>query len=213
MSSENDFNVIHLNIRSLRKGFDEFITLITDVLQNTAIIILTDVSIGQESADLFGIPGFNMYTNLRINQRGGGVIMYVKEIYSYECNSFSGISYEMIHCKLKSLGRVTHILGMYRTHKCREMTYVRELDDLLQKISHQDYIIYIGDINIDIKSKSMICSTTREYEDVLCKYGLQCGIREFTREEILKGRLTQTCIDHMYARVNCESVSCVFVYV
>ena len=52
------FSIIYLNIRSLRKNFDQLIVSLNDILENIDVIILVETNISDEENDLYKINGF-----------------------------------------------------------------------------------------------------------------------------------------------------------
>lgn len=60
-------------------------------------------------------------------------------------------------------------------------------------------IILAGDVNIDLSIPTK--STVTDYLTLLASFGLENHIRDYTREEILGNRLTQSCIDHVSSRL------------
>lgn len=82
--------ILHLNIRSARKNFNEFLVYLKNLRSKICfqIIVLTEMNIYENEVDMFTIKGYNMYYNLRRHGKGGGVAIYVQEdLNSKETNS------------------------------------------------------------------------------------------------------------------------------
>lgn len=78
-NNTNGFNVFHLNIRSLRKHYNELLVLLNNSFNYLHIIILTEINIKQEEIDLYPLPGYeNKFAYTRESQRGGGIIIFAK---------------------------------------------------------------------------------------------------------------------------------------
>lgn len=77
------------------------------------------------------------------------------------------------------------------------------MDETIYNINSKETLILIGDMNIDMLSENI---TTKNYVDMLMSNGLECIVKETTREDINKN--TKTCIDHMIVRSD-KSVKCV----
>lgn len=170
--------IVHLNIRSLHKGFDQFIILLKDILCHIDVIILTEINTQENHLYQYHIKGFNMSSNTRVKKKGGGIIMYVRQEHTIEYKNINGKTFEMILGKLHYTNKIINILATYRLHSNKNI-YIKELSEVLSRVPTTEYIIYMGDININLKSKG-IATSIRSYENLLSSQGLVCGIRDYT---------------------------------
>lgn len=74
---ETLLNLLHINIRSLQKHWDELILYIKDELSRLDVIILTETNIDESSCATFSIPGFSSCKLCREKRRGGGVLVFI----------------------------------------------------------------------------------------------------------------------------------------
>src|SRR5436190_24359454 len=70
-------NIVHLNIRSIKKHWDNLMVQIHSHIQNIDILILSEISCETDDLQLYNIDGFSKVPKTRVNKRGGGIlIMY-----------------------------------------------------------------------------------------------------------------------------------------
>lgn len=74
---EQFLNIIHLNIRSLNKNFDELLVYIESLENNVDIIVLSETW-KLEGLCNFSIPNFNIFYNESFFNKNDGVVVYVK---------------------------------------------------------------------------------------------------------------------------------------
>lgn len=77
-SSDVSFRVFHVNIRSIRKYWDQFMVVVRDLGKIMDVFILTEVNINEEMTILFSIPGYDRFALTRTSGRGGGYVCLSK---------------------------------------------------------------------------------------------------------------------------------------
>ena len=70
-------SILMLNIRSLKKNFDNFIATFYDYVKSFSCIIFTETWLSDERDKIFNIPGFYC-CNLYRNHYGGGIKIYIR---------------------------------------------------------------------------------------------------------------------------------------
>ena len=78
------FSLMHMNIRSLNKNFENlriFLDNFTDSF--FSVIGLTETWLTDNTASLFNLPGYHLINNDRYNRSGGGVAFYVKSNFDF----------------------------------------------------------------------------------------------------------------------------------
>ncbi|CAH0397455.1 unnamed protein product [Chilo suppressalis] len=70
---------LHINIRSLIKNFTKLLQIIDSSTHPLDVIAVSEVGISDSISSLFHIPDYAMYSQLRNNRKGGGIILYVKK--------------------------------------------------------------------------------------------------------------------------------------
>lgn len=201
LNKENKkLQIIHLNIRSLRKNFNQLQQLLNNSLNNLDVLILTEINIKSHEVPLYNIQGFNSYANTREKCKGGGILVYVRNTMSWAPSVVNGTACEVLHGQLElQSGSPLHIIAVYRPPKTNQIRFVEELNDLVKDIQYTRDIVFAGDINLNILN-GHTNSAIRRYKDMLCKYGLQCAYDDVTREEVVSGRVVKSCVDHVWVR-------------
>ncbi|KAG7302273.1 hypothetical protein JYU34_013767 [Plutella xylostella] len=93
----------------------------------------------------------------------------------------------------------TYLVAVYRPPKTNKLRFIEELRSLFHGLQQEKHLVLIGDTNINILDGVNSAISTK-YKDTLCDLGLQCGISDVTREEIVKNKIVLSCIDHMWVR-------------
>lgn len=82
ISTEGELQIVHLNIRSLRKNFHQLLVLLKDCAYSIDIIILSEINIKQDELSMYNIQGYEMHANTRKRRRGGGILFYTKSMHN-----------------------------------------------------------------------------------------------------------------------------------
>ena len=156
-NSHNDtVPLLHLNIRSANKNFNQLRSLIENTqLPKSSIIGLTETWFSQTPSSLFSLKDYNLIVNNRVNKIGGGVAMYIPDQYDYTViSNLSTMSEDMeslfIELKVPTSKNIT--LGiMYRPPQSDHANFVDTLHDLLLDTAIKDNLcVIMGDFNIDL---------------------------------------------------------------
>ncbi|KAL0832236.1 hypothetical protein ABMA28_001686 [Loxostege sticticalis] len=189
---------LHFNIRSLIKNFTKLQQVIHSSKYPLDLIILTEVGVTDMIVNLFNIPGYNMYYQLRSTQRGGGIIVYVKNHLKFTITPYKSIMFENLTGILKLSPNVDVVVcAIYKPPKRNKYLFVKELGRYVSNYDAKTNLLLIGDSNIDLKT---ISSQRDTYLQTLSERGLMCGISNYTRIETRKNKVTKSCIDHIFAR-------------
>lgn len=189
---------MHINIRSTIKNFSSVEQIIHSSSQTIDVIILTEANIKEFLSAMYSLKGYNMYTELRKNRKGGGIIVYVNKKHKFTINNIKTKYFESITGQITTSQNYSATLcAIYRPPDLSKHLFVDELDTLLKRFTTKDDIYILGDINIDQKSN---CPVKNKYSTVMYNHGLVGGISQYTRIEIRKNKITKSCIDHIYAR-------------
>lgn len=189
-------SIAYMNIRSLRKGFTSLLTTINNIINKLTILILIETNITNNENDLYSMKGFNSIF-LNRDGNGGGIAVYIKENIAFTTISLNVKSFETIQIDLNVNNQIITLLPIYRPPALNINEFLAEIDTTINSIKKKRELIIIGDMNIDILKLNNV---TIKYIDMILSYGLQCVIKEVTREDINKN--TRTCIDHMFIRNN-----------
>lgn len=203
----NNLNIIHLNIRSIQKHFDELLILISNSSVSHDVIILSETW-KIASLDSFNIPGYVSYFNDSQKNQNDGVIVYIKNnlTHSVKVNKLNEIN--IIKTSL-ILGNISvGISSVYRSPSSNIDLFLSEVDNYMKEINNNvnNIEIFTGDININIMNKQD--NHNNIYLNNMAKYGYISYINKPTRIT----NETKSCLDHFFLKtdarntdINCKS--------
>lgn len=186
-------NILHLNICSINKHFDELLILLESLgTKNIDIIILSECW-QQEYIDRYNIPHFQLFYNKATYNKNDGLIIYVNSDISCTTEHITinqiTFSRTLFHYKKISFG----ITSVYRSPSTDELQFLDDFKDFLTNNSAQMLEIIIGDININIINKDHIANN---YLNLLASLGFVSHINNPTR----LGNTSATCLDHIFIK-------------
>lgn len=195
IEGQNKFNIIHMNIRSLRKNFEELNIYLDSLnLDNVDVMIFSETFDIDNCAE-FQINGFQcIYSESRFN-KNDGLILYAKNKYSMRTEVVQLTEIKIIKCELFlddccTLG----ISSVYRPPSTRLCTFLDDIEDYLtsQKPGYVDF--FLGDINVNLLDIEN--SDVNRYLNILYQSAYFSCINKPTRET----ELSSTLIDHLFIR-------------
>lgn len=193
----NSSSFIYMNIRSLRKNFNIFLANINKIIANIKIIILVETNIVDDENQFYTITNFNSVF-LNRNGKGGGIAVYVKENINFTTTHINTTYFETIQIDLSIDNNIITLFPIYRPPRHNTNMFINELEQIINTIHKNRVMIVVGDMNVDVANEAV--KTTRAYIDMMSSNGLQCIVKEITREDVNKNK--GTCIDHMFVRNN-----------
>lgn len=117
----NDFKLICLNIRSITKNFDMFITTLYRSQVHFDVIIFTECWL-TESTLIKNIPGYHFYKTNNLTNQNSGVVIYIKNTWNVtvtepdlaDTNCLAVEFPERVHChRSVPLSIRTHVLAKF----------------------------------------------------------------------------------------------------
>lgn len=223
-SGKMSLRVMHLNIRSLKKHWDSLqIELKFNLgLKMFDVLILSEIFCNETEVDLYNLDmfGYEKAYKLRPSKEGGGLmVFYDSTKLQHTPVDLETSTYESITMNLEFKGlkdKTTFCLhAVYRPPTSSTgiplNSTLEEFELSLNKLKHHKNLIFIGDTNIDIMKHrdeygNKEIYNILHYEAVMSTLGLERGIYDYTREEVRNGKLTQTCIDHIYTRSKADVI-------
>ena len=97
--SPDTFSVLHLNVRSLRKNFEDFKELYKTLNLKFNIVCFSETWADDnklENDSLIQLPGYNVLCQIRKNRRGRGISIFVHESLSFKSRQDLGINSEVV---------------------------------------------------------------------------------------------------------------------
>lgn len=194
------FGVLFLNIRSIKKHFDEFLCYIENSISNLNVLILAEVNISEWEFEmnrgLFFLNDYGCVEKLRTNRAGGGIMVYYKNNISV-CQLHADFKHcELLSLELKFNDISLLLIAVYRPPNADALLFLEELDAFLRGCTFKN-VIFIGDINIDTTKFGAVSDA---YENLMSKFGFMKKISTYTREESRNGIMASSCLDHLYCR-------------
>ena len=158
-SKVENLNVIHLNIHSLpakRHDLNDLLNWLDQLNVTIHVVLLCETYISDLNLDLCKITGFNLYYKNRVDSRGGGVAILVREnIPSTEISITVDLHkeklFECILCELKINNRKIIVCEIYRPPNSSVPTFLTKYETLVKYLHDLKCIsIIVGDFNLDL---------------------------------------------------------------
>lgn len=156
ISKENSFNVLHINIRSVNKNFDEFVVNMKNVGTSFSVIILTETWL-RSTHDWMEMPGYEAFHSVREGRMGGGVTALVRSDLSAEIMpnvTINNDCYESVGVSVMDRRKNFNILGVYRPPSRPLEVFNREFFNMLTGVGMRGTVVVAGDFNVDILALS-----------------------------------------------------------
>lgn len=128
-------------------------------------LVITEFGKKESKFNPFNMPGYKLFTALRIDKKGGGVGIYVKNCHTAHVK-YKEITndYEFLLIEIwKDVGLRIYVLGIYRPPSGDKTSFFMKLEEILLK--HDESLIIMGDTNINSNEKS--CTSFKQFEDIL----------------------------------------------
>ena len=199
---DNNFDILHVNARSLNKNYDELVSLLYYLKHNFSVIGVSETWLKPTSdVTLFQIPGYSFAHVCRSDKTGGGVALYVKEeLDSKIRDDLSGIKpgCESIFFEIAGSNNKKAVVGcMYRAPNSDSTSFIENIESQLQILNMENKDVYImGDFNLNLMNYD--CEDkVKDFVDLMNSSGLFSLITKPTRIS----QNTATLIDNIFT--NC----------
>lgn len=196
-SREHNLKIIHMNIRSISKHFDELMVFLGQFRERFDIIVLTETFVVGD-VNLYTMHNYNMIYNHGLVNRNDGVIVYVSKTLSYNYSIIDFTDIKLIRLEFSYGVKKFCLSALYRLHHTCVDVFSEELNHYLGSIKDYDYSILMGDLNINILSNNDFVD---HYLNVLSEWNYISYINDFTRVD----GDTRSCIDHIFIRTTKET--------
>lgn len=197
----NYFKILHTNIRSINKNFDELQIQLKHIGLRFDIIILTECWINKKSSPM-EIAGYTTYSTVTSNKQNDGVIVYLKNEIKAEVKETTITN---ANCLKIKIGKESTIFAIYRSPSSYNLDpFIKSLDDELTLQKETKNVFLIGDLNINILENGH--PQKNEYLQILASHGLKSLINEPTR----KVDNSKTCIDHIMSKTKKQTQSVIY---
>ena len=153
---DDKFLLLHLNIRSINKNFDNLQLLLDNTHdKHCSVIGLTETWLSQDTSQLYNLPGYDFVFNNRQDKIGGGVGIYILKNYEYikheNLNCMNDVV-EFVFAEIIVPNNKNIFIGViYRPPKSNVNEFITYIDNLLHNpiLGSKDTFL-MGDFNIDL---------------------------------------------------------------
>lgn len=188
--TKNALNIFMINICSIKKHFDELCITLDSINVCFQVIILTESWLGLQNIPInnFQIDGYSMFTS-KLNKNK-------KTLIGISVNELNTKAQTALKIMFKTANIEFLIYAIYRSPNSNLDITLRKLNNLILNnliTNSANYKIILGDINIDLLSKSRI---EDDYLLLMAEYGFVPLIKNITRPKSF------TCIDHVFIKTN-----------
>ena len=155
-TKSDTFSLLHLNIRSQNKHFDDLQLFLNNPSNNAPSLIgLTETWLDSDSNIPFALQNYDYIFNNRQVRRGGGVALYISKDFNFNiCNEFS-ISNDILESLFIEIfvpGRKSIMVGViYRPPNGNSQDFLLQLGNFLKDpfFNNKDCFL-MGDYNINL---------------------------------------------------------------
>lgn len=184
--------LLHVNIRSLSKNFDELVCLINRLQPKPTIIALCETWLNINSPyAFFSIPGYQplIYKNRTGGRRGGGVGFYVREGLQVSVRPTND-ELELLSVEVSFKKEKISFSVIYNEPNADKQSFLEKFGDYLCSNKIKKHVI-CGDINIDLLAESRV---KQHYLNTLNSYGFQPVNGNYATRVTTTSK---TCLDHI----------------
>ena len=208
--SLNDFSILHVNARSLSKNFDALKELLFITKYRFSMICVTETWLNEKSPLLFDIDNYSLLHVDRRDMKGGGVAIYVNDIYQFKIRKdlyFSNNSAESLFIEVENLRLKNVVIGViYRPPHLSVDTFLGDIEVIFHKLSSENKDIHLaGDYNIDILKTNRSCQS---FLNLLNAYAIHPVISKATRIS----SVSSTLIDNIFSNTIDRDVASGIIY-
>ena len=150
--------VMHYNIRSLNENFDKLKFLMED-LDNSQLdldfLLLCETFLNDKNSNLYNLPGYTVAEKHRVNAKGGGVAIFVKNKFQYKIREdlsiFDEGLFESVFIEASINNKNVVIGEIYRPPNSNINQFIERYSNLIMKITDEKKEFIIGsDHNLDL---------------------------------------------------------------
>jgi len=227
----SDISVVHMNVRSLSCNIDEVLALFSSLRCKFDIICFTETWLTDNNKHLFTFDGYNGFHCVRpLLRRGGGVSIYVKNIYSASVLAASSVSKPDIESLFMNITCADGNFKLATVYRPPTADYRIFTDTLSQYLAENNFHdaktnLILGDFNIDMSryetdnnvqyflnsmsTLSQIPIISRPTRIDNASATLIDNIFSSMTGNLISGILTSDITDHMPIFVIIKNLSCV----
>ena len=193
------FSVLHLNIRSVNKNFEQLEILLDGLYHNFSVIVLSETWIVGDT-NLYNLPNYTTYYNYSKKNQNDGVIIYVHSSLPHYTETIKELNTNFLRVLVELKTQKIAVTGLYRSPNEKQEYFISDLDQYINKHCLLKNEILIGDTNLNILQHNV--NEIEEYKNILAENGYIQLISAPTRIFKTTVSLSQSCIDHIYMKTD-----------
>lgn len=200
--NKEQLNIVQLNLRSIYKYWDTLNIYLNTCWKHIHILMLCETAITNDLTCLYEVPGFKAYNYCRTKKTGGGILLYVRDEIIFLQKSLETKYFENVFGIITLPNNISmNILAIYRPPNHSKSLFLNEISSILSNVINPlENMLFFGDVNLDLLNPQHPVIMT--YENILSSHHLIKCINDVTREALVAGNVTRTCIDHIFIRFN-----------
>ena len=195
------FSILHKNARSFIHNIDDVILLLDSIETKFSFIVITETWLQNHNADIYTINNYNAIHTTRINTKGGGISIYIKDNLNF--NKIENIFFtehdfiDIVTINVIINNKKIIISGIYKSPKADIIRFSDLIYNMFSNISAKNYLYLVGDFNINILMDNL---TNKYFIDVI--YGMGC--RPMITRPTRYSYTLNSLIDNIFCNVNCS---------
>ena len=194
----NTFSVLHVNIRSMKKNFNNFKYMLSMLKYEFKVICITETWCNDENMSTnsnFQLPNYSIIHQMRADHAGGGICMFIHNSLSYKLRadlSKNDADCESLCIELSNRTTKNIIVNtFYRQPAGKIKPFKDHLKTVFSKLKHSNKKLYLtGDFNLNLLDYTTN-TKVKTFVNLLFQHGLIPLINKPTRVT----RRTATVID------------------
>ena len=160
---DNCFSLLHVNIRSLQKNFENLKLLLKSIKHKFSVIALSETWLKTIPHCYYSLPGYELIVNNRHGPKtGGGVALYISDelnVIIREDLNFSDDSLEFLFVEISKPKAKNIIAGVvYKAPSIAHDEFMTTFQNICSSISCNTPCVISGDFNINLLNYSNYCS-------------------------------------------------------
>ena len=188
-------SVFHLNIRSIQKNFNNFVTFLEAYQFDFCYIIVLSECWSVMGGDQFYIPGYISHYNFANLNKCDGIYVFIKDNLNCTIEDVELIQSKVAVCRINfTINNISYaISALYRSPSTQINLFLHDLNVYLGDNAKAQIEILIGDVNINLDVQS---NHSLGYSSLLNQHGFCAYINGPTRVH----EQVHSCIDHIFLR-------------
>jgi len=159
LSGAKGLSICHVNINSIRNKLDEVKELLRPC--KIAVLACTESKLDphRDTDNMLNIEGYNIVRIDRESNKGGGILIYIRDSFKYEClelqyKMLDNSEYAVIKLEVKGLKPIL-VVVIYNHPKNPKNKFIEIFENInMWLLSFEMEIVICGDFNLDLLKRS-----------------------------------------------------------